>query len=124
MTETLACGLAVLSSSINWARIFNGIKIVIVAGRNQADAGCGTAYRGNLLSDFVAGEMTAFAGFRALTDLDLDIIGGIEKGNIDAKAARCDLLPAIARVPAEQVMNFAAFSVHADDIKQVRRLGV
>ena len=73
-------------------QIFNRINIMVWRRRNQAD----TRHRETQLRDvfrhFVARQLTAFSGFRALRHLDLDLIGTREIFGGDTEATRRDLL--------------------------------
>ena len=56
-------------------QVFNRVDIVVRRRRDQRHAGRRVARAGDDLIDLVAGKLAAFAGFRALRDLDLQFVG-------------------------------------------------
>ena len=77
--------------------------------------GRGVAEEGDVGGDFVAGELAAFAGFRALGDFDFDFGSAVEVGGGDAEAAGGDLLDfgvgvVLVAVGAVAAGVFAAFA--------------
>ena len=60
--------------------------------RDQADAGRRLAHPRDPIVDLVARQLAAFAGLGALRHLDLQIVGVDEIFDVDAEAARGDLL--------------------------------
>ncbi|MCG3162881.1 MAG: hypothetical protein JMDDDDMK_04242 [Acidobacteria bacterium] len=105
-------------------QVFNRIDVVIVRRREQINAARRVARLRDQLGDFHSGQVPAFAGFGALADFDLDEIGAVEQVNVDAEAARSDLLSAILFVPAHHIGDFAAFAVHRHDLQTLRGFGV
>src|SRR5262249_27656595 len=67
---------------------------------------------------------SAFTRLRALSDLDLYEVGAVEQMNVDAETPRSHLLAAKLLVPAHHVGDFAAFTVHRDDLQALGRFGV
>ena len=60
----------------------------MVRGRgNQSHTGSGMAHAGNGLVDLVTGQLSAFAGLRALGDFDLQLVGVDEVFGGDAEAS-------------------------------------
>ena len=73
-------------------QIFDGVDVVVRRRRDELHAGLGMAQACDELGDLVAGELAAFAGLRALGDLDLDLFGVHQVFGGDAEAARGNLL--------------------------------
>ena len=113
-------------------QVFDRIDVVMRRRRNEADTGGGMAHAGDILVHLVAGQLPAFAGFRPLRHLDLQIVGIDEIFRRDAEAARGHLfdggthgiaigqrfetirfLPALARV-----------GTAADTVHRNREIGV
>ncbi len=93
-------------------QVFNRVDVVIVRWREQINAARRVARLCDQLCDFHSGQVTAFARFRALADFDLYEVGAVEQVNVDAEAARSDLLPTILFVLAHHIGDFAALAVH------------
>ena len=77
---------------MSWARVLDGIDVVVRRGRDQHHAGGGVAQARDHLGDLEAGQLPAFAGLGALSDLDLDLAALVQVFGRDAEAARGDLL--------------------------------
>ncbi len=104
--------------------VLDRVEVVVVGGRDQVGPGRRVARRGDLLGDLLAGQVAALAGLRALADLDLGEVGGVEHLRGDAEAARGDLLPAPLAVMAVHVADLPALAVDAEDVGRLRRLRV
>ena len=63
--------IGVLQVVNQFRQIFDGINVVMRRGRNESHAGSGAAGLGDPRIHFLAGQLAAFAGFRALRHLDL-----------------------------------------------------
>ena len=105
-------------------QVLDRVEVVVVGGRDQVGAGRGVARRRHLLGDLLAGQVPALAGLRALADLDLGDVGGVEHLGRDPEAARGDLLPAPLAVLAVHVLDLAALAVDAEDVDRLAGLGV
>src|SRR5207253_10058095 len=96
--------------------------------RDQTDARGREPDRGDVRVDLVPGQLPALAGLRALRHLDLELVGVDEILDVDAEAARSDLLDLRAAVvekarrvlPALAGGRAAADSVHRDRQRLVR----
>ena len=73
-------------------QILDRINIVMRRRRNQSHAGDRVAHAGDYVVDFVAGQLAAFAGLRALRDFDLQVVGVDQVIRGHAKARRGHLL--------------------------------
>src|SRR5713101_10193321 len=73
-------------------QILDRVDVVMRRRRDQSHAGGGLAQPRDPLSDLVAGQLAAFAGLGALRHLDLQVAGVDEIFDVDAEAARGDLL--------------------------------
>src|SRR5688572_26750112 len=78
--------------------VLDRIDVVIVRRRDEVDPGLRVARERDLHRDLARREMPAFAGLRALADLDLEVVGRVREQRGDAEPARGDLLAAVARV--------------------------
>ena len=56
-------------------QIFDGVDVMVRRRADERDAGLCVAQPRDQLRDFVCRELAAFAGLRALRDLDLDLFG-------------------------------------------------
>ncbi len=104
--------------------VLDRVEVVVVGGRDQVGAGRGVTRGGDLLGDLLAGQVAALAGLRALADLDLGDVGGVDHLRRDAEAARGDLLAAPFAVLPVHVADLAALAVDAEHVDRLRRLGV
>ena len=68
-------GVGVFQIVDQLGQIFNRVNVMMGRRGNQFDAGCRVAQHGDVLGHFLARELPAFAGFRALRHLDLDLFG-------------------------------------------------
>ncbi len=69
-------------------QIFDGIDVVVRRRRDQAHARYGMPHARDEVVDFVAGQLPALTGFRALRDLDLQIVRVDQVIRGDAKTRR------------------------------------
>ena len=76
--------------------IFDRVDVVMRRRRDEADAGDGVADARDVVVDFVAGQLAAFAGLCALRHLDLQLVGVDEVVGGDAEAAAGHLLDGAA----------------------------
>ena len=104
--------------------VLDRVEVVVVGGRDQVRAGSRVTRGGDLLGDLLAGQVAALAGLRALADLDLGDVGGVDHLGRDPEPARGDLLAAPFAVLAVHVADLAALAVDAEDVDRLRRLGV
>ena len=115
--------------------IFDRIDVVMWRRRDQPDARDGMPQLRDDLVNFVARELAAFTGFRALRHLDLEFVGIDEVIRGHAEACRCDLLDRAAakiaiRIGTETRFVLAAFTgvrlaadaIHRDGERLVRFL--
>ncbi len=115
-------------------QIFDRIDVVVRRRRNQAHAGNGVAHARDRLIHFVAGQLAALAGLRALRHLDLQFVGVHQVIGGDAEARRGHLLDGAAPrspfgraearfvFPALAGVRLAADAVHRDGQRLVRFL--
>ena len=92
MTPIAARGIDALEVVDELRQIFDGVDVVVRRRADELHAGLRVAQARDQLRDLVAGELTAFAGLRALRDLDLDLFGMHQVFGGDAEAAGGDLL--------------------------------
>ena len=85
-------GVAPLKVEDELGQVLDRVDVVVGRGADKADPGRGVADRGYIRIDLEAGELAALAGFGALGDLDLELVGVGEVVRCDAEAARGDLL--------------------------------
>ena len=95
--------------------VFDRVDIVMRRGRDQTHARHGMPHLRDDFIDLVAGKLAAFAGFRPLRHLDLQIVGIDEVVRGHAKASRSNLLdraaPQIAvRIALETLFVFPALT--------------
>jgi hypothetical protein len=113
--------------------IFDRINIVMRGRGDEAHARRRMAHARNRLVDLEAGQLSAFAGLRALRHLDLHHVGIDEIFRRDAEAARGDLLDrrahavavrqrlvAVGFLAAFAGIRLAADAVHGDGERGVR----
>ena len=89
-------------------QIFDGVDVVVRRRADELHAGLRVAQARDQLRDFVAGKLAAFAGLRALGDLDLELFGVHQVFGGDAEAAGGHLLDLVVEqvrrdVAADQV---------------------
>ena len=105
-------------------KVFDGVKVVVIGGRDEIDPHRGFSgichFGGNLLSR----KMPSFSRLGSLSDLDFHKVGRIQKGDIDAEAAGCDLLSPTLGVFSDQLENFSALSIETDDVHLLGSLRV
>ena len=114
--------------------VLDRIDVVVGRRRDQADALGRVAHLGDHRVDLVAGQLSAFAGLRALRHLDLHHVGVDEIFRRHAEAARGDLLDrrahrvavgqrleAVGLLAAFAGVRLAADAVHRD---RQRRVGL
>ena len=107
--------------------VFDRIDVVVRRRADQADARRRMADAGDVFVDLTSGQFAAFAGFRALHDLDLQLVGVRQIVDRDAEPAAGDLFDRGAlrvavrqRNEADRVfaafagVRFAADAVHRD----------
>src|SRR5581483_2816901 len=81
---------------------------------------------GDEVGDLHTGKLSALAGFRALRDLDLELVGSLEIRRSDAEARRGDLLDLVVLASsaiAVQVRVLAAFARVGASADRVHRDG-
>ena len=116
-------------------QILDRVDVVMRRRRNQTHAGNREAHLGDDLVHFVAGKLAAFAGLRALRDLDLQIVGVDQIISGNAETPRGHLFdgtaaPVAVGVALEALFVLAAFAgigaradaVHGDGQRLVRFL--
>ncbi len=114
-------------------QVLDRVDVVVRRRRDQADALRRMAHLGDHGVDLVAGQLSAFAGLRALRHLDLHHVGIDEIFRRDAEPARRDLLDrgahriavrhplvAIGFLAALAGVRLAADPVHRDGERGVR----
>ena len=125
--------VCVLQIVDQFGEILDRVDIVVRRRRNESDAGRRVAHLRDRRVHFHARKLSAFAGFRALGDLDLQLAGvdEIVRGHAEA-AARHLLDGGIARVAVAVVeiagrifaalagVRFTADAVHGDGERLVR----
>ncbi len=84
--------VAVLQVVDQLLEILDRIDVVVRRRADEADAGRRIADAGDVVVDLAAGQLAAFAGLRALRNLDLQLVGVGQVPDRDAEAARGDLL--------------------------------
>ena len=104
--------------------VFDRIDVVVVRGRDEVDARLRVPRERYLLRDLAGRQVTALARLRALSDLDLEVIGRVREQRGHAKAAGRDLLPAIAGITADEIGELSALAVDAEQVEARHRLGV
>ena len=72
-------------------QVLDGVDIVVGRRRDELNAGLGAAQARDQAIDLVAGELSALAGFSALSHFDLNFLGAGEVFCGDPEAARGDL---------------------------------
>ena len=102
-------------------QIFDRIDVVVRRRRDQRHAGRRVAGARDDLVDLVPGQLAAFAGLRALRDLDLQLVGVDEILRRHAEARRRDLLDRAVALGAEARGIFAAFAGVAASAEPVHR---
>ncbi len=73
-------------------QVLDRIDVVVRRGRDQPDAGRRMADSRNMAVDLVSRKLAAFAGLRALRDLDLQLVGVDQIFGRHPKTTGCDLL--------------------------------
>ena len=73
-------------------QIFDAVDVVMRRRTDQRDSGLRMPQARDQFANFVAGKLAAFAGLRALRDLDLQFLGVRQVFGGDAEASRGDLL--------------------------------
>ena len=104
--------------------ILDRVEVVVVRGRDQVGSRRRVSRRRDLLGDLLARQVATLAGLRALADLDLGDVGGVEHLRGDAEPAGCDLLPAPLTVLPVHVLDLATLAVDAEDVDLLRRLRI
>mmetsp|Transcript_15725 Transcript_15725/g.37201 ORF Transcript_15725/g.37201 Transcript_15725/m.37201 type:complete len:830 (-) Transcript_15725:1712-4201(-) len=72
--------------------VLDGVDVVVGRRRDERHAWLGQAEGSNVLVDLLAGELASLSGLRALSKLDLDLLGGHEILRGHAETARGNLL--------------------------------
>src|SRR5450631_4556603 len=85
-------GVHVLQVVDQLREVFNGIDVMMRWWRNQTDTGNGMPQAGDHIVDFMAWELAALTGFRALRHLDLQLVGIDEVVRSHAETRRGYLL--------------------------------
>src|SRR4029077_12662539 len=83
--------------------VFNAVNVVMGRRRNQRRARSGVADARDVFTDFLRGQLAAFAGFRALGHLDFELFGVDEIISGDSKTSRGHLLDFVGRGGLEAV---------------------
>ena len=133
MTETWASRIDVLQVVDELLQVFDRIDVVMRRRRDEAHALGRVAHLGDHRVDLVAGQLSAFAGLRALRHLDLHHVGVDEIFRRHAEAAGGDLLDgaahrvavghplvAVGLLAALAGVGLAADPVHRDGERGVR----
>ena len=97
---------------------------MVVGRRDQRHVRVGAARFGHLGRDFGGGQHTAFAGFGALANLDLDHPCGIQETRVHAKAPGGHLLPARQFVLSQHIGQFAALAIDAHNAQPFGGVGI
>ena len=66
-------GVGALEVEDELGQVLDGVDVVVRRRRDEADAGRRLSDLGDPRVDLLAGQVAAFAGFRALRHLDLDL---------------------------------------------------
>ena len=89
-------GVGVLEVVDQLGQILDGVDVVVGRRTDEHDARDGVADAGDVIGDFVAGELAAFAGLGALGHFDLELVGVGQVvgggGSSDAEPPGGDLL--------------------------------
>ena len=85
-------GIGVLEVVDQLCKILDRIDVMVRRRADELDPGCRIAQQRDVFRNLLAGQLPAFAGFRALRHLDLDLFGGCEVLRGHAEAPRRDLL--------------------------------
>src|SRR4051812_20266190 len=105
-------------------KILDRVDVVVVRRRDEIDARLRVARQRDLLGDLARRQVASLARLRALADLDLEVVRRVREQRGHAEATGCDLLAAIARVPADEIGQLAALAVDAEEIEPRHGLGV
>ena len=89
-------GVGVLQVEDELRQVLDGVDVVMRRRGDQAHARRGAANLRDPRVHLLAGQVAAFAGFRALGHLDLDLNGARQVTAGHAEAARCHLLDGAA----------------------------
>ena len=96
--------------------ILDRVDVVVRRRRDEADARHRVAQEADVLGDFVAGQLAALAGLRALRHLDLDLVGVDQVLDGDAETARRDLFDRRTQAVAFLQLVVALDAALADDV--------
>ncbi len=100
-------------------KIFDRVDVVVRRRRDERLSRDRAAQRRDLGRHLEAGNLPAFAGLRALRDLDLELFRGGEVLGRDAEARRCDLLDRVER--ARRILAaLAAVAARAGELRAER----
>ena len=105
-------------------QVLDRVQVVVVRGADEVRADGGVPRRRDGLGHLGAGQVPAFAGLRALADLDLDPLRGVHQQRRHPESAGRDLHAAVLRVLAVHVADLAALAVHAQHVGPEGGLGV
>ena len=109
-------------------QILDRVDVVVRRRRDQADARRRQPHARDVAVDLVPRQLAALAGLRALRHLDLELVGVRQVVDVDAEAARRDLLDLRAALVGEPHRVLAALAgvrasadpVHRDGERLVR----
>src|SRR5207302_9241889 len=109
-------GIRVLQVVDQLRQVLDRVDVVVWRRRDQLHAGSRVADLGDVVGDLAPGQLPAFAGLRALGDLDLDLLRARKIFGRHAEAPRGDLLD----LGLEHVA-FAQFDVARDAVRSEAR---
>ena len=98
-------------------QVFDAVKVVVVARRDQIHTRCCMTCMSHLDGDLAAGKMPTLARFCALTNFDFNKPSTVQHLARDTKTPTGNLLTAPTHVLANHVGNLAALAIHADHIE-------
>ena len=85
-------GVDLLQVEDELGEVLDRVDVVVRRRRDEGDAGRGAAQTGDLVGHLVRRDLAAFAGLRALGDLDLELVRRHRVRGCDAEPPRSDLL--------------------------------
>ena len=103
--------------------VFDGVDVVVRRRRDERRAGLRVAEAGDELVHLVRGKLPAFAGLRALGELDLQVLGAAEVLDRHAEAPGRHLLDRAVLVGAEAFRVLAALAGVGHRAEPVERQG-
>ena len=104
-----------LEISDQLCQVLDRVNVMMRRWRDQADTGDGVTQLSNVFADLMARQLTAFAGFCALTHLDLNLVCTRQVGFCHTEASACHLFDTGAQRIALFQRNVSHNAVFAQD---------